>query len=165
VVAALRPEKNIARLLRAFATLNTGRLVIVGDGPERGTLEVLTRSLGIAERVEFAGHRRDTAKFYARFNIFALTSDTEQMPLAVIEAMASGLPIVSTAVGDVPEMVAVENAPFITPLDDAAFAAALAKLAQDPVVQRVVGEANTVKARRCFDQTAMFTAHGALWRG
>ena len=96
-VAALREEKNIARLCsRAFALLPSGRLVIVGDGPERPALEALAASLGVADRVEFAGHHQDTPAFYARFDIFALSSDTEQMPLSVIEAMASGLPVVAT---------------------------------------------------------------------
>jgi glycosyltransferase involved in cell wall biosynthesis len=164
-VAALREEKNIARLVRAFARLPTGRLVIVGDGPERSTLEALAGSLGVSDRVRFAGHHQDTSTFYARFDIFALASDTEQMPLSVIEAMASGLPVVSTAVGDVPVMVATQNQPFITSLDDVALAGALATLASNPDTRRVVGFANLAKAQRDFDQAAMFDAHGALWRG
>ncbi|MDR3532534.1 MAG: glycosyltransferase [Rhodopila sp.] len=164
-VAALREEKNIPRLLRAFATLPAGRLVIVGDGPERPALEALAQSLGIAERVRFAGQHQDTASFYAQFDIFALSSDTEQMPLSVIEAMASGLPVVSTDVGDVRLMVAEENAPFVTKLDDPALAAALAAAAADRDSRQRIGLANLGKARRDFDEAAMFAAHGALWRG
>ena len=164
-VAALREEKNIARLLRAFATLPGGRLVIVGDGAERGALEALAGSLGIADRVRFAGYHQDTAAFYAQFDVFALSSDTEQMPLSVIEAMASGLPVVSTAVGDVPAMVAEENAPFIVAQDDAALGRALSTLTGDPDLRQRIGAANLAKARRDFDQAAMFAAHGALWRG
>ena len=164
-VAALRQEKNIARLLRAFATLPSGRLVIVGDGPERSALEALATTLGIAPRVCFAGHHRETAPFYAEFDIFALSSDTEQMPLSVIEAMASGLPVVSTSVGDVRLMVADENARFITALDDSALAGALAALAGDRSVREKIGLANLAKAWRDFDQAAMFAAHGALWHG
>jgi glycosyltransferase involved in cell wall biosynthesis len=164
-VAALREEKNIARLIHAFARLQSGRLTIVGDGPERPVLEALAASLGVANRVQFAGHHQDTPAFYASFDIFALSSDTEQMPLSVIEAMASGLPVVSTAVGDVPLMVSKENAPFITPLDDAALADALTTMAGDRDTRRRVGLANLVKAQRDFDQAAMFDAHGALWRG
>jgi glycosyltransferase involved in cell wall biosynthesis len=165
VVAALREEKNIARLVRAFARLPSGRLLIVGDGPERAALMALAESLGVADRVRFAGHHQDTAGFYAQFDVFALSSDTEQMPLSVIEAMASGLPVVSTAVGDVPLMVAVQNAPFITPLDDSALGAALAVMAGNPAIRHAVGVANLAKAQRDFDQAAMFDAHGALWRG
>ncbi len=164
-VAALREEKNIARLLRAFATLPAGRLVIVGDGPRRSALQALAASLGIGTRVRFAGHHQDTAPFYAQFDIFALSSDTEQMPLSLIEAMASGLPVVSTAVGDVAMMVANENAAFITELDDAALARALSTLIGDAEARTRIGAANLAKARRDFDQAAMFAAHGALWRG
>lgn len=164
-IAALRAEKNISRLLRAFALLPAGRLVIVGDGPERPALEALAASLGVADRVRFAGHHQDTAAFYATFDIFALSSDTEQMPLSVIEAMASGLPVVSTDVGDVRLMVAEANAPLVTGLDDAALAGALAGLAADPAARRRIGSDNRVKAERDFDQAAMFATHGALWRG
>jgi glycosyltransferase involved in cell wall biosynthesis len=164
-VAALREEKNIARLIRAFAKLPSGRLVIVGDGPERPALQALAAALGVADRVAFAGHHQDPAPFYARFDIFALPSDTEQMPLSVIEAMASGLPVVATNVGDVKLMVAAENTQFITALDDAALAAALAAIAFDRDLRHRIGGANLAKAQREFDQDAMFNAHGALWRG
>ena len=164
-VAALRPEKNIARLLRAFAILAAGRLVIVGDGPERAALQTLAATLGIAARVDFAGHHPDPAPFYAGFDIFALSSDTEQMPLSVIEAMASGLPIAATAVGDVPAMVSADNTRFITALDDLALSQSLATLLADPERRRRIGQANRDKASRDFDQGAMFAAHGALWRG
>jgi glycosyltransferase involved in cell wall biosynthesis len=164
-VAALREEKNVSRLLHAFATLPSGRLVIVGDGSERPALEALAAKLGVAQRVRFAGHHRDTAPFYAQFDIFALSSDTEQMPLSVIEAMASGLPVVSTDVGDVRLMVAPENAELITRPDDAALAGALARLIADPASRHRIGLANRAKAECDFGQAAMFAAHGALWRG
>jgi glycosyltransferase involved in cell wall biosynthesis len=164
-VAALRPEKNIARLLRAIAPLPGCRLVIVGDGPERAALIGLAAALGMAERVTFAGYRQDTPELYAGFDVFALSSDTEQMPLSVIEAMASGLPVVSTDVGDVRLMVAAENTPFVTPPDDWALGAALSALAGDPGSRQRLGAANLAKARAEYDQAAMFAAHGALWRG
>ncbi len=164
-VAALRAEKNISRLLRAFATLPAGRLVIVGDGPERPALAARAAALGLTNRVTFAGHHLDTATFYAGFDVFALSSDTEQMPLSVIEAMASGLPVVSTDVGDVAVMVATENRPYVVGLDDKALAQALAGLAADPAARQQIGLANLAKARREFDQAAMFAAHAALWRG
>ncbi|HVZ06461.1 glycosyltransferase [Rhodopila sp.] len=167
-IAALREEKNIARLLRAFALATRGppaRLVIVGDGPERAALTALAAQLGIAERVEFTGHQADTPAFYRRFDIFALSSDTEQMPLSVIEAMASGLPVVSTDVGDVRMMVAERNVPLVTRLDDAALASALAALAADPDLRMAIGAANRDKACRDFDEQTMFATYGALWRG
>lgn len=164
-VAALREEKNVGRLLRAFAELPRGRLVIVGDGPERPGLEALAASLDLGGRVTFVGQHQDTSPFYAQFDIFALSSDTEQMPLSVIEAMASGLPVVSTDVGDVAMMVADENAKFIVPMTGDAMASALAALAADAPARARIGAANVAKARAEFDHAAMFAAHGALWRG
>lgn len=164
-VAALREEKNLGRLIRAFAALPAGRLVIVGDGPERPGLEAVAATLGVAERVLFTGHRQDTAELYAGFDIFALSSDTEQMPLSVIEAMAAGLPVVSTDVGDVRLMVAEGNAPYVVAKDDAALTGALAALIADPSGRLRIGQANLSKARQEYDQATMFAAHGALWRG
>ena len=164
-VAALREEKNLARLLRAFSRMPVGRLIVIGDGAERDALQALAGSLGVGGRVEFVGHHADPAPFYKRFDIFALSSDTEQMPLSVMEAMASGLPVVATDVGDVPVMLAGENAPYVTPLDDAAFADALAALIRDPALRHRLGAANRGRAERDFDQAAMFAAYGALWRG
>lgn len=169
-VAALRPEKNLSRLIRAFARLPTGRLVIVGDGPERSALADLARHCGVEQRVHFAGQRRDTPDFYAQFDIFALSSDTEQMPLSVIEAMAAGLPVVATDVGDVPLMLSPTNAPFVVARHDEApdgapFASALATLAADPALRAAIGADNLSKARQAFDQSAMFATYGALWRG
>ena len=164
-VAALRAEKNIARLLRAFAAQAHGRLVIVGDGPERAALQTLANDLGVAARVQFTGHQQDTARLYAQFDIFALSSDTEQMPLSIIEAMASGLPVLSTAVGDVRLMVADANAPYITELDDTALGGALSALLSDTALRDRLGHANLLKARSTFDQAAMFASYGALWRG
>ena len=167
-VAALREEKNLGRLIRAFAIASghtPARLVVVGDGPERGGLEQLVAGLGVGERVTFAGHRTDTPALYASFDLFALTSDTEQMPLSVIEAMASGLPVVSTDVGDVRSMVAPENAEFIGPRDDAAIAALLKRLLGAPEQRARLGAANRAKAERDFDQQAMFAAWHGLWAG
>jgi len=167
-IAALRTEKNLPRLLRAFAALvetTPARLVIVGDGPERPALSALAAELRITDRVEFSGHHHETPAFYAHFDVFALSSDTEQMPLSVIEAMASGLPVVATDVGDVRSMVATENAPFITGLEDSALAGSLRTLLSDLSLRRRIGHANLIKARREFDQAAMFAAHGALWEG
>ena len=167
-VAALRPEKNIGRLIRAFATAvrrTPARLIVVGDGPERAGLETLAATLGVADLVTFAGHRTDTPALYASFDLFALTSDTEQMPLSIIEAMASGLPAVATDVGDVPSMLAPENAAWIGQRDDGAIAERLAGLLACPETWPAIGAANRAKAERDFDQAGMFDAWRALWTG
>ncbi len=165
-VAALRPEKNIGRLLRAVAGAPPGvRLVVVGDGPDLARLRCEARGLGIAERVHFAGHVPDPAALYATFDLFALSSDTEQMPLSLLEAMAAGLPVVATDVGDVARMLATPNRPWVVPADDARFAAALADLAGRRHAWAAIGAANRRVAQSRFDQEAMFQAYAALWDG
>ena len=177
-VAALRPEKNVGRLIRAFASvarerparlvparLVPARLVIVGEGPERAGLEALTAGLGVAPMVTFTGHRTDTADLYRSFDVFALTSDTEQMPLSVIEAMASRLPVLATRVGDVPAMLSRENADFVGPRDDAAIARLMTALLARPDHWAAIGQANRAKAERDYAQETMFESWRALWSG
>jgi glycosyltransferase involved in cell wall biosynthesis len=170
-VAALRPEKNLGRLIRAFATVvreHPGplpRLVVVGDGPELVPLTALAAREGIAGLTTFTGYREDTPSLYAGFDLFALTSDTEQMPLSVIEAMASGLPVVATDVGDLRAMLAPENAPYLGSRDDAAMARLFAALLANPGERARIGDANRAKAVREFGQAAMFEAWRDLWSG
>lgn len=165
-VAALRAEKNLGRLLHAVAGVPAARLVVVGDGPERPALEALAAELGLAGRVRFAGHMADPAPLLAEFDIFALSSDTEQMPISVLEAMAAGLPVAATDVGDVRAMLAAENADFVVPKEDAAaLSGALARLAGDAALRRALGAANRAKAERDYDERAMVAAYGALFGG
>jgi glycosyltransferase involved in cell wall biosynthesis len=163
-VAALRAEKNIARLIRALARLPAGapaRLVIVGDGPERVALEALATAEGVGRQVEFAGHCADPAPLYAGFDIFALSSDTEQMPLSVLEAMASGLPVAATDVGDIADMLDATNRPYVVAREDGALADALARLAVRGDLRAALGAANRARAESVFAEAEMVAA----WRG
>ncbi len=165
-VAALRPEKNLARLLRAFALLPQApacRLVVVGDGPERAALQTLAGDLGVADRVTFAGNLARPERAYAEFDLFALSSDTEQMPLSVLEAMAAGLSVVATDVGDVAAMLSGANRPFVVARDDAALAGALHALLEDQALRRRVGVANRARAETEYEQQRMFQTYAALF--
>ncbi|MGE0667622.1 MAG: glycosyltransferase family 4 protein [Sphingomonadales bacterium] len=165
-VAVLREEKRLDVLIEAFAAVRArlpATLLIAGDGAERGRLEARAEALGLAGDIEFTGMIRDVESVYPRLDVFALSSSTEQFPNAVLEAMAAGLPVAATAAGDVPMMVAPENAPFIVPLGDAAtLAAAIEALARDPALRERIGGANQRRARQSFDVEAMVRAYRAL---
>ena len=167
-VAILRAEKNLYRLLDAFAQVaerRPCRLVIVGEGSERGGLTARATALGMADRVVFTGACSTPEKLLPRFSLFALSSDTEQMPISVLEAMAAGLPLAATQVGDVANMVAADNLPFIVPKDTAALAGAVSTLLDDPSRARAIGQANAARARMMFDQSVMFESYRKLYDG
>jgi glycosyltransferase involved in cell wall biosynthesis len=160
-VAGLRREKNVARLIGAFADVpGDGELLLVGDGAERGALERLAKELNVAGRVRFAGQSDRPEDWYCQMDIFALSSDTEQMPLSVLEAMAAGLPVVATNVGDVAQMVSAENRNYVVPADH--FTAALLRLAGDAPSWRALGVANQKKARENFDEKVMAARYDEL---
>ncbi len=137
-VARFHPVKDHATLLRAFAAVAAARdnvdLLLVGDGPLRGELERLTRQLGIQSRVRFLGVRSDVPDLLRAVDLFTLTSVSEAASLTLLEAMASFLPVVVTAVGGNPEIVRHEKEGLLVPRADApATAAALLRLLGDPV--------------------------------
>ena len=164
-VAGLRPEKNVARLIRAFhraASQAPARLVIVGDGPQRRELEMLVETLGLMDRVRFAGHVPQPDPLLKMFDIFAMSSDTEQMPISLLEAMATGLPTAATDVGDIASMLPDAGRAFVTPCDDIALAAALTTLIREPALRARLGQASKTKAAESFDQSEMLHRWSSL---
>jgi glycosyltransferase involved in cell wall biosynthesis len=120
---------------------------------------------GFGSRILFTGATETPEIELAKFDIFALTSDTEQMPLSVLEAMAARLPVVSFAVGDLPEMVAEENRPFVsTPLgNEEEFRVHLGRLIQSAELRLRLGVANQVRAEKNFDVALMADRYAALF--
>jgi glycosyltransferase involved in cell wall biosynthesis len=163
-VAPLRAEKNLGRLLRAFARVGGGALLVIGgDGPEAGRLRALAAELGLGERVVFTGHVPAPELIMGGFDAFAITSDTEQMPYAVLEAMCAGLPVIGTDVGDIASMVHAENRPFIVPRDaPERLALAIEALRAAPDLRRAVGAANRAEVRARFGIGQMSTAFAAI---
>ena len=161
-VAGLRAVKNIRRLVRAVAPhRNHLQLVVVGEGPERDAILAEAKAHGLDD-ICMAGFMSEPWRFLGLFDIFALSSDSEQFPISLIEAMAAGLPIASMDVGDVANMVAPENRAFVVP-DEAALASALEALASDPDIRQRLGEANRQRARRDFTEAAMVDAYASLY--
>ncbi len=165
-VAGLRPVKNLPRLVRAFAAMASpgARLVIVGAGPESERIAAEARSLGVGDRLVMPGFLAEPSLWIGHFDIFALSSDSEQFPISLVEAMAAGLPAVATAVGDVVHMVADDNKPLIVAAEDeAAFAAALDSLADRPDLRRAIGRANAGKAAAEYDEAGMVERYARLY--
>ncbi len=165
-LAGLRPVKNLPKLVRAAAAVPHVRLVIVGEGDERNAILAEADRCGMADRLVLPGHLRDPAGFVGHFDLFALSSDSEQFPISLIEAMAAGLPVVATDVGDVSAMVTPENQRFIVPVsNEQGFHASLAKLAGDAALRRAIGVCNQARARAEFAEAGMIAAYRQLYEG
>jgi glycosyltransferase involved in cell wall biosynthesis len=168
-VGHLRPEKNFARLLLAAGALEAERdahVLLLGDGPERAALEELALGPDLAGRVHFAGHVADPREHYRAMDVFALSSDTEQMPIALLEAMASALPVAATDVGDVRAMLPQEQRCFVVAPGEGAverLAGALDALAKDSELRRRLGAANRRDVERRFDLARMLQRHRSIW--
>ncbi|MEP3420234.1 MAG: glycosyltransferase [Erythrobacter sp.] len=166
-LAGLRAVKQLPMLVKACAELpNNWHLVILGDGPEKDAIRAAADALDINHRVHLPGAVTDPACLIGLFDIFALSSKSEQFPLSVVEAMAAGLPIVAPDVGDVKAIVSEPNRPFIAVPDDAdALGVMLAELVENAPLRTQLGEANRERARAHFDETDMVKAYRALYWG
>ncbi len=160
-LATLRPEKNLGRLLEAFHGVRQNidcHLVIAGDGNERAGLEAHARRLGLGDAVSFPGFIKAPHTLLPAFDIFALSSDTEQMPLSIMEAMAAGLPVASLDVGDVRHMVAQENKDYISGRELPALTASLLALLGGSADRATIGAANKRLAEHEFDAEKMLSS-------
>lgn len=164
-LAGLRAVKNLPRLVRSFAGLpEEWQLVILGEGPEREAIREEAIRLEVGHRVHLPGFVADPARVLGLFDLFALSSDSEQFPISVVEAMAAGLAVASPAVGDVAGMVAPANAPFIVaPGREDSLAEALHSLAADPFLRARIGADNQAKARAEYDEAVMLAAYRAAY--
>lgn len=158
-VANLRPEKGHEVLLRAAAIVRRQvpdvRFRIIGDGVLRAALTDTASALGVADIVEFLGHREDVPALLADAHVFAFPSLTEAFPNGLIEGMAAGLPVVSTAVGGMLELVEPRrNGLLVPPGDEGALAAALVDVMHnDELANRMaVAARQTIDARYSFDR-------------
>ena len=166
-LAGLREVKNLGALVRAMVGLtDEWQLVIAGEGPERERLLALAEELGVEDRVHLPGFVDKPERLVGLFDIFALSSHSEQSPISVMEAMAAGLPVAAPRVGDIATMVATDNGPLLcAPDDEKALMQALQKLAADPKLRKRVGQANRDKARAEYDAQAMTERYRALYWG
>lgn len=171
-VGHLRSEKNPLRFLNAAARVDPelgAHFLVLGDGAERAACEQLAaRTPTLYGRTHFAGHVPDPREHYRAMDLFCISSDTEQMPIALVEAMASALPVLTTDVGDVRAMLPAEQAPWILPLEERETAWPLAEkltaLLREPGERARLGAANRAKALAEYGFERMLEAHRGVWR-
>jgi L-malate glycosyltransferase len=150
-VANFRPQKDYPTLLRAMAMLHergvSARLMAVGQGPDEADTRQLAGHLGVADIVHFTGFRPDAVRLLAAADVFTLASAWEGLPVALMEALALGLPVVATQVGGVAEtMRDGVDALLVPPKDPAALADALQRVLTDPRLRTRLAEAASAKA-------------------
>lgn len=167
MVGRLHPIKRHDLMIRALASLADlpdWRLRILGDGPNLAALEELCNELGVPDRVEFLGQRRDVAAQLGDADIFGLVSDSEGMSLSLIEALASGLPIVATDVGNNAEFVVNGRNGFLIQAGDvAALASALRLLIEDPAARREFGARSGALAGESLEIGSMLEAYLSMY--
>jgi glycosyltransferase involved in cell wall biosynthesis len=167
-VARFAAQKNHSLLLNAFAqgpaSNPNAHLVLVGEGILREQLMEQARNLGLAGQIHFLGLRTDIPEVLGAMDVFVLSSDWEGNPLSVMEAMASGLPIVSTAVGGVPDLIANGREGFLVPPGDVkALSGAMTFLLPDQETRRSMGRAAARRAIENFDVLAMVGNYEELY--
>jgi glycosyltransferase involved in cell wall biosynthesis len=155
----LVPIKGFDLLLRALPAVATAvpstRLMLVGDGPDRGMLEALAVSLGVSDRVRMTGETTDVAGHLVAADVVVVPSRNEGMGRVVVEAMALGVPVVATAVGGIPAVVVDgECGRLVEPDDVAALAAALVELARDAGLRRKLGDGARERAEHFSTEVA-----------
>lgn len=171
-VGRLQDVKDQATLVTAFALLcrmlpqERLRLVLVGDGPLRAALSAQVQASGLEDRIWLAGARADVAPVMRGFSLFALSSIAEGTPVTLLEAMASGLPVVATAVGGIPDLVPDGACgALVPPSNPEAMARALAGYVRDRARARDHGLAARARVEQHYSMHAMLAAYLALYDG
>jgi glycosyltransferase involved in cell wall biosynthesis len=162
----LTDQKGYERLVRTLPHLPEVSLVLVGDGPEREALQRLAAELGVAQRLTITGWTPNARGYLPAFDIFALPSSWEGMPLSILEAMHAGLPVVASDVGSVAEAVSDGETGYVIGAgDDTMLLDRLATLLSDPGLRARMGSRAQVIAQERFTDTAMASRYEAVYDG
>lgn len=165
-VSNFRAVKRVGDLIEVLARVRRvlpARLVLVGDGPERATVEELARARGVADAVAFVGPRPDVAAELPHADAFLLPSVTESFGVAALEAMSAGVPVVAYRVGGLPDVVG-DAGMLVEPFDVGAFAEAVAAIVGDPERRTALGAAARARAVARFDRARILDRWEAYLR-
>lgn len=171
-VGRFQPIKDQATLVRAFAraraldprAAGSIRLALVGDGAERLAIERTVREAGLSEWVWMPGAREDVPEVLRGFDLFVLPSRGEGISNTILEAMASGLPVVATRVGGNPELVAEgSTGALVPPEDPEAIAKAMLDYVRNPSLRTAHATAARRRAEQCYSLDAMIASYTALY--
>lgn len=157
-VGRLARQKRFDRLIRAIALVPDVTCIIAGDGPRKPDLTALISDLGLTDRVFLLGHRDDTHTVLDALDAFAVSSDTEGLSNAMLEAMAHGLPVVSTSVSGADDALAPDGpdpAGIVTGFEADSLAAAIAALRDDAAKRKAMGDAARHRAAQKFSMETM----------
>ena len=168
-VGRLAAPKDVPTLLHALARVRSTRndvfLWVVGDGTLRASAERLSSELGLTDAVTFWGEQACTGDFYAAADAFVLSSSMEGLPMALLEAMAAGLPVVVSAIGAMPQVVNGGGGGIVVPAGSAeSFAAAIDRLAGDPALRFEMGQAGHAHYLAHFTPERMADRYMELYR-
>jgi glycosyltransferase involved in cell wall biosynthesis len=164
-LARIAQQKGFDLLVRALASLDGVTAVVVGDGPERSEVEALAMKLGVSERLLITGWQGDARSYLSTFDVYCLPSRFEGFPLAVVEAMLAGLPIVASDVGSVSEAIRDGETGLLVPPDDpTALAGAIRRLLEDRQLAARLGECARAVAAEQFTAERMARAYEDLYQ-
>jgi GNAT superfamily N-acetyltransferase len=166
-VANYREQKDYPNLLRAAADLDErgvpARIVAVGQGQLEADIVALRDELGLQERVMLTGHRPDAARVMAAFDVFTLASKYEGLPVALMEALALGLPVVATRVGGIAETLTDDGAVLVPREDPIALCDAWVKVLESPQLRERLATASSARASD-FDIRGAVNQYEACYR-
>lgn len=161
----LTEQKGYDLLVRSLPELPEATLVLVGDGPERARLEALASELGVAHRLHITGWVAEAPRYLPTFDVFALPSRWEGMPLAILEAMHAGLPVLAADVGSVADAVSDGDTGYVVPRDDLrAVQDRLGRLLADPALRSRMGARGRIVAGEQFTDTVMAQRYEGIYR-
>jgi glycosyltransferase involved in cell wall biosynthesis len=167
-VGRLDPVKDFGTLVRGFGDVRTalpnGRLVIIGDGPERDALHAEVRTAGLEESVVFTGHRQDARALLPAFDLYVNSSIHEGVSLTLLEAMAAATPCIATSVGGNPEVVTENSGVLVPPRSPGAIGRAVLDLARNRELQRRLGSAGRTRVLQSFSAGRMFEQYLASYQ-